>query len=420
MFKNVSVSRAVLENVMWFAGSLVLAFFVWVIATSEADPIQERRFPNVPVQITVDDGLLITNDPRNTATVTVRAQQSVLNLLTVDDIVVQADLSGHEAGTDVIELQARIAPGRPARVVDTSPRQLTVTLEMIAQRFIPLRAAVESEPPPGFRYDPPVFDVPQNQVLVSGAASKVELAVAAQAELDLNDQRNPLETDVALTVVDVNGDPVTDVTIEPPIVHVQVNIQRRNDVREVSVSPNILVDTLPTGYVLTSISYNPQVILVSGSPEQMRDIPDTLATAPIDLTNRTDDFEITVPVDLPQEGFLLVGNQNITVSVEIEARTANRQFDGIPVEITGLSEGYTAQIAPDEVTVLVTGPQPVLETLASSDIQVTVDLNGLLEGNYQLIPQVTITRGETLASNISVLPTEIDVQVVVASDENSR
>jgi|FLYN01.1.fsa_nt_gi YbbR domain-containing protein len=416
MLKNPPINRAFLENLLWFLGALALAFFVWVIAVSQSDPIVERRLPGVRVQIITDEGLLVTNDPRDTVTVTVRGQRSVLDLLTADDILVQADLTGLPAGEHTVELEAGVAPGRNARVVDTSPRQLPVVLEMVAQRFVPVRALITEEPPPGFQYETPVFDIAQNQVLVSGPQSKVDQVAEARVELGLGERRNPLELDTSLTPVDVNGSVVTGVTLEPQVVHVEVDIQRRNDVREVRVSPNILVDTIPSGYVLTSVSYEPQEVLIGGSPDRMDSIPDTVSTAPIDLTNHTQDFEITVPVVLPDESLLLVGNQSITVSIGIEARTANRQFDRVPVEITGLPENYSVQIAPDEVTVLVTGPQPLLEALSLADIHVTVDLNGLSEGNYQLEPQVTVNGGDTLAVSTSVLPAEVDVQITPPTD----
>jgi YbbR domain-containing protein len=413
--KKLPISPVMLENVLWFAGSLALAFFVWVIAVSQSDPIQEKRLAGVAVQIAPDEGLLITNDPRDSVTVTVRGQRSVLDLLTADDVLVWADLSGLEAGSHIVPLQYQVTARRNARVADVSPGQLPIILERVAQRFVPVRAAVTAGPPPGYEFDSPTFDVPQNQVLVSGPQTRVDQVVAAQVEVDLRDRRNPLDLDAVLTPLDVDSNEVTEVTLEPQIVHVAVNIQRRNDVREVRVSPNILVDTLPSGYVLTSVSYDPQEVLIGGSPEQMNAIPDTVPTAPIDLTDHTQDFEITVPVELPAENLLLVGDQRITISIGVEPRTSNRQFDGIPVEVIGLAENYAVQIAPDEVTVLVTGPQPLLETLVPGDINVTVDLSGLGEGNYPLEPHVTISLGDSLAVSTSVLPAVIDAQITTAT-----
>jgi YbbR domain-containing protein len=411
----------ILENLAWFALSLALALVVWIIAVTQSDPIDQRLFTTIPVQIVPDEGLLITSNIARTATVTVRAPGTVLNSLAVgggdSDIVVRADLSGLEAGTHIVELRPEIAARQGRAVaVDTRPRQITVVLENLAQRQIPLNAVVTAPPPTGYRYNPPTFDVDLNQVLVTGPESKVAQVVTANIALDLSAERNPLELLAAPVPVDAEGNPVSDVTIEPRDVTVNVDIQQRGDVRQVRVTPNILVETLPEGYVLNSISYEPQTVTVSGSPERLETISGTFFTAPITLTGRTEAFEVSVPIQLPQNDLVILGGQNITVSVGISALTGSTQFDEVPITILGLDEGLNANLAPEAVTVLITGPQRSLENLDEDAIQVTVDLNGLEVGNYQLTPTVTLSSGEIPEASISVLPAEVDVQIV---DERS-
>jgi YbbR domain-containing protein len=406
------LTRALLDNVIWFAGSLVLAFFVWVIATFQSDPIQQARFPSrVDVQLTADPGLLIISPvPQNrTASLVIRAPRSVFDLLSTEEIDVWADLTGIGPGEHTIELQAKLA--RPqASVIDISPSQMRLVLEAADQRQIPLRAVITGEPPAGYSREEPVFDVNLNQVLVSGPASKVDEVVAAQVAIDLGQQRNPYEADMKLTAVNADGDAVTDVALDPPIVHVGVPIRRRDDVREVAVRPKI-DGTPPVGYVLNALSYDPQVILVSGSPSQLAGLPDTLSTQPIDLTDRTTNFEAEVPVVVPDGNLLVLSGQNITVSVEISPLIGSREFDAIPVEVLGLPEGHAAHVAPSEVTVLLTGPQPQLDPLQSSDIRVSIDLNGLKDGTYTLKPIISVSQGQIPENDISMLPAEVDVEL---------
>jgi YbbR domain-containing protein len=284
-------------------------------------------------------------------------------------------------------------------------------LEAADQRQVPLRAVVVSDPPAGYSREEPVFDVNLNQVLASGPASKVDEVVAAQVSIDLGQQRNPYEADMKLSAVDADGNIVEDVTLDPQIVHIEVPIRRRDDVREVAVRPKI-EGLLPDGYVLNALSYDPQVILVSGSPQQFADLPDTLSTQPIDLTDRTTNFEVEVPVVLPDNDLLVLSGQNITVSVEISPLTASREFDSIPVQVEGLANGHTAHVAPSEVTVLITGPQPILDPLIANDIHVTVDVNGLVDGAYTIKPIISFTQGQITLENVSILPAELDVELV--------
>lgn len=406
------LNRRIVDNLIWFGGSLALAFFVWVIATFQSDPIQQQPFAErIPIQITPDAGLLITSaQPADQQTrLVIRAPRSVLDLLTREEIEVWADLTGLGPGAHTVELQSRLAR-QPATIVDMSPRQMRVVLESADARQVPLRAVVTNEPPAGFSREEPHFDVNLNQVEVTGPASRVAEVVAAQASLNLNNQRSPYEADMRLVAVDADGNPVADVVLDPQIVHVTVNIQRRDDVREVTVRPNIQ-GAPPDGYVLSSLSYSPQAVLVSGSPAQLASLPDVLSTQPVDLTNRTSSFSLTVPVVLPSADLLLLTDQVITVTVEINPLTTSRQFEGVPVEIIGLQNGMAARPAPNQVTVLLTGPQPELKDLAAQDVRVAVDVNGLDVGSHSLTPTVSIRQGQIPATNVSVLPAEIDVDI---------
>lgn len=403
------------DNLVWFGGSLLLAFLVWMIATFQSDPIREQRFPDrIAVRMNPDAGLLLTNPPpaNRFASVVIRAPESVLALLTSDEIEVWADLQTLGPGEHTVDLHYAISRQR-ATVIDFSPSRIRITLEAAAQRQVPLRALIAGEPPAGYAREEPIFDIALNQVLVSGAASRVNEVVAALVELDLRQQRNPLEIDARLSPVDAEGEIVPDVTLEPSAVRVTVPIRRRDDVREVSVQPN-LKGNLPEGYVLNALSYEPQALLISGTPTQLAALPDTLATEPIDLNDHTDSFAVDVPVVLPDDNLLLLSGPNITVSIEISPVMSSQQFDNVPIEVLGMGEDMSVRITPNQVSVLITGPQAQVSSLAQDDVRAVLDLNGLGPGNYALRPTVSISQGQLPAESISILPAEVDVEIIGA------
>ncbi|MCC6891783.1 MAG: hypothetical protein IT321_03100 [Anaerolineae bacterium] len=403
----------ILDNMLWFIGSMVLAFFVWMIATFQSDPIQQQRFgERVPIRMNPDAGLLVTlpTVANRQASVVIRAPNSVMELLTGDEILVTADLTGLPAGEHTVELKASLARQQTS-VVDFSPHQMHITLEEAAQRQVPLRAIIINEPPAGYSRDEPTFNVNLNQVLVSGAASKVNSVVAAQVELDLLQRRNPIEVDLKLTPVDADGNVVTDVTLDPQTVRVNVNIRRRDDVREISVRPNVQ-GTPPEGYVLNALSYEPQSVLVSGTPSELAALADTLSTQPIDLSNQTASFEVSIPIVLPNPNLVVISGQNITVSVEIAPLTTSRQFENIPIKVLGLGTNLSAILVPNTVSVLVNGPQAAVNDLSESDVNVILDLNGLAPGNYTLPLTISVGQGEIAKEGVSVLPGEVDVQII--------
>ncbi len=150
MPKTNRLHQLLLTNLMWLLGSLILAWLVWFVAVTQADPVEQRQFRNIPVQIDIDEGLLIANEPTRYTRVNLRAQRSVLNLLTIDDVVVRADLMNMGPGTYTVPLRAEVAR---SAIADTQPTQITVVLQQVESRQKPVKVLVTHEPPADFAYD---------------------------------------------------------------------------------------------------------------------------------------------------------------------------------------------------------------------------------------------------------------------------
>ncbi len=120
-----------------------------------------------------------------------------------------------------------------------------------------------------------------------------------------------------------------------------------------------------------------------------------------------------MPLELPP-GIFLPTEQNVTVSVVIDTLTASRRFEHLPVQVQGLAPDASleAVIMPTEVTMLITGPQPILDTLTPADIAIVADLTNLGPGNHQVPLQAIVNRDGLQSANISVLPPVLDVQIL--------
>ena len=397
--------QVLLSNAIWLLASLLLSSFVWIIAVTE--DAQERRFTTLGVQVEFDDGLIITDQPTRNVRVTVRAPQDVLGLLTSEDIVVQADFTGLGPGTHTVELDTDIS--RRLALADTQPRQITVTFEEQLAQQVNVTFEITDPPPLDFDNGVPVFG--ESQVMVSGPRSEVQEVVAAVASFDLSDQQDTLEQLVRLTPVDVDGNVVDGVTLNPQNVTATIEMRRRDDVIRVSVSPDINFGTLQDGYVISGpILYDPPTVFVYGSPEDLAQIPSTLETEQIDLTDRLDDFEVNVPIILPEDLSSLRVNdeQSINVSLIIDAQITNRQLDDIPIVITGLNNGLTAEFAPTEASAVITGAQPILDDLQIEDITITLNLAGLGPGIHEVNAVASIGMD---VQSVAVLPPTIQVTI---------
>ena len=389
MRRRLQIDEVWLSNISWFLVALALAFFVWLLATAEADPIQERQYASIPVQINSDPELTITYQSREAVSVTVRAPLSSLSKLTREDITVRAELRDLGAGTHSIELETSAT--RRA-VVDPQPRQVTVTLEELLSQEVPIVADVSEIPPAGYEYDEPIFQ--RSQVTITGAATRVQSVTAVLAGIDLSGQRDTLEIDLRLTPIDADGNPVSGVTLDPQNVGVTVPVTLREDARIVSVEPDIDSDSLPEGYDVTSISYDPKTVMVIGPEDAMARLPDGLPTERITLEGITEDFDVAVPVLFDYEDLTLLGERTISVSVSVTALEETEIFEEIPVAVVGLDETLAAELVTDRVTVFVSGPRPIISALENDDISAVLDLNGFSPGTYDVALSVTSSEGQ--------------------------
>lgn len=410
--RSLTRRQFIISNILWLAGSLALAFLVWMTAVAQRDPIEELQLPGrVPIQFLVDETMLMTNASVETTAVRARGQRSALSLLASDDVTISADLRGLGPGVHAVMLSSNIQ--RERIIVDTVPRQVTVTLELLESRLVPVALQTQGALPGAYEQGDPQFDT--LEVRVSGAASQVQRVVEATLIVDLTDARTTLSTTAALTPIDAAGLTVPNVTLEPSSIAVTLPIRPRPDVREVSVQPNLLgVDNMADGYLLTQLDYEPRSVLVSGSASLLANLPQTIFTEPIDLRNRTADFEATVSVELPSPDLIVLAGGLITVRIGISTQTASQQYDNIAVEVIGLGDGLRAELSPPTVSLLITGPQPALRELDAEDIRVIVDVNQLLPGAYPLLPQPALAQGIPSGITFSVLPASIDVQISAA------
>ena len=399
----------IVNNILWFGASLALAIFIWVIAVTE--DVQERRFLGVNVQFETDPGLVIVNHPTRSVRVNVRAQQEVVGLLTTEDIIVEADLRGLEPGTHFVTLASDVT--RDGVIADTQPRQVEVVLEQVLSQQVQVTTPIITRPPISYVVSAPV--ALESQVQVTGPSSQVQRVVAARATLDLEDARDNVTQSVRLQPVDADGDVVDTVTVEPETVIVEVGIATSNNIKEIDVSPDINTETLKEGYSIGNIDYSPQDIQVIGSRDDLASLPESLLTEEIDLTDRTDDFEISVPVNFPAGLALpiLGDEQEVSVFVEIIAPTATRRFDNMAVSIVGAPEGIEVELTPQQVSLVVTATAALLDDLTSDDIRVSIDVSNLDSGVYDLEPNVNL---EAEDYDITVLPATVTVTIPVLTE----
>ena len=401
--------RNLAANFRTFLLALVLGISVWVSAVTSADPDEVRIYPK-PIQLEVigsDPSLIITSDIPEEIGVTLRAPSSVWEQLTALDNSVQAtlDLSGLGAGEHTVNVQVRVLL-RPYQIVVTDPETVTVNLEPFATRTLTLDISTSGIPAIGYQAGEVVID--PTKVVVSGPESLVNQATHARVFVNLDGVREDIEQSITIQIMNEEDKVIRGITVTPDSVQVNVPVSQQGGFRDVAVKVVVQGQQAP-GYRVENISVFPLVVTVFASdPELVNALPGVVETLPLDLQDAKEDITTRLALNLP-ENVTLVGAQTVQVTVGISPIQTSLTLSNQEITVIGLSEGLAAQVLPQTVDVIISGPLPVLDALSPQDVIVTVDVTGLEIGTHQLEPIVDVLVDNVLVE--SILPGTIEVVI---------
>jgi YbbR domain-containing protein len=407
----IRVLRGFVKSIPTLLMSLALAVAVWISAVNAADPVQQRLYPR---QITIervglDSSLVILGDVPTQASVTLSAPSTIWDSMLNDrsPVRVWIDLAGKEPGTHVLDVNVvPLEQFQPSKVVNYSPRTVTVHLERLITKELKIDVDRRGEPAIGYQIGS--TSLSQETVVVSGPQSVVDQVASVRVILDVAQASENINRNMPVQALNESGTMVDGVTITPAQVMVSQPVTQRGGYRNVAVKV-VSAGKVASGYRTTYISVSPPTVtLFSTNPQLTAQLPGYVETSPLDLTGIKDDLDIRLSLNLP-DGVEVVGEQTVSVQVGVSAIEGSVTLSGLPVEITGLPQDLSAHLSPETVDVILSGPVPLLDSLTTEDLMVTINLSEAGEGTYQLVPKVSLAIAEMRVE--SILPSSIEVVV---------
>ncbi len=408
----IRVLRGFVKSIPTLLMSFALAVAVWISAVNAADPVQQRLYPrqiNIE-RVGLDSALVILGEVPTQASVTLSAPSTIWDNMLNDrsPVRVWVDLAGKEPGTHVLEVNVvPLEQFQPSKVVNYSPRTVTVHLERLITKE--LKIDIDRRGDPAIGYQIGSTSLSQETVVVSGPQSMVDQVASVRVILDVAQASENINRNMPIQALNESGTAVDGVTITPAQVMVAQPITQRGGYRNVAVKV-VSAGKVASGYRTTYISVSPPTVtLFSTNPQLTAQLPGYVETSPLDLTGIKDDLDIRLSLNLP-DGVEVVGEQTVSVQVGVSAIEGSITLSGLPVKITGLPEDLSAHLSPETVDVILSGPVPLLDSLTTDDLMVTINLSEAGEGTYQLVPKVSLAIAEMRVE--SILPSSIEVVVV--------
>ncbi len=396
------------KNLSSLALALILGVVVWVAAILNDDPTETQELES-QVAIEYSDlrqGLRVVGEaPPEAGTVSLRAPHSAWSQITPDLVHLRVELGGLEEGIHTLAVEPSVEL-RTARVDSYEPRSVTLTLEREATASVVVRVSLIGEPQLGYRTAS--TSASPDHAIILGPLSLVDRVEEIRASVNVEDALQDFEQQVALDPLDGEGNVIEGLDLDPALVQVNVHIEPRERFRLVSVIPKLegedqLVDA---GYQINDVTVDPSVVTVfSADPDALEALPGFVETLPLDVSGADADVERRLALDLPQE-ISLVEEQSVLVQVSVSpiVRTITIIRD---VETRNLAPELFAQLSPESVNIILSGPLPTLNAMATEDVSVIVDLLDLEPGTHQIPPTVIIA--PTDVEHESIFPTLIEV-----------
>jgi YbbR domain-containing protein len=132
--------------------ALLITLGLWYAVTTQRAPAT-MRLHNVPLEFVLPENVEIGNDPAKVVEVTLQGSRGKLDEMNVANLVARADVTALRPGDRVARLSDTVRMDLPedVHIVEVTPRSVTLHLETVVERDVPVEARFEGELPEGFR-----------------------------------------------------------------------------------------------------------------------------------------------------------------------------------------------------------------------------------------------------------------------------
>jgi YbbR domain-containing protein len=355
--------------------AVFLGAVTWMMVTWEQNPFREDWLPGtVPVEVThIPNGVVEVGKPGDVR-VRLRAAQDVWSQVQSSDFKASVDASHLSAGIQSADV--KIESSRDIDVVDWQPRRVTIRLEPLATRTIPVQLQVTGKLPDGFLLTGQ--SVSPEEVSVSGEQDLVDTLSQATVATSLDGVRGDVSETSTPKLVDDKGQPVPNLQFSPASVRVSLAIDRQVGVKTVPVRVST-AGQVASGYWLSAFTVNPQTVTITGGPTALGQV-DFIDLPPLDLSGAKADVSRTTALSAGA-GYSLLNDVSVEVKATVQPLRTTEVLP-IGVAVQGVPSGLQAQLDPANIEVTIGGLVPALSALKPGDVSAVVDASGLAPGPH--------------------------------------
>ena len=384
------------SRIFWMVVSLLASLTIWVYVTNGETEEFKTTFRNVRIEIVGEEALrasrnLIVTD-LNTSTVTVEiiGPRRVVAPLDSEDLVAQVDVSKLTRAAYTTLKYDIVYPSsvdeRNITEERKTPEYVNFTVSQLITKQIQVRGGFEGRSAEGFTAETPVFT--PSTISVTGPEAYIRDIDHADVTFGQNVVADSTYTvDVAYTLVDKNGDPVSTeyLTLSPDTVEATLPILQ---VKNVTLGVD-LIEGAGATKSNTIITVEPSFITLAGDSSILGGL-NRIILGTVNLAEFSSTFTETYPIAFDNELRNVTGVSEAKVTVEIVG-LETRTFRVTNLSYVGAAEGTIVDVLTESLdNVVIRGTPEALDQIKAENIRAVADLTDIRDFTGSYLPLVKI------------------------------
>lgn len=363
--------------------SLFLATFLWLGVINSQDPMETVTFTDIPVTIINEDALrekdkipeIVEGDK---IAVVVEARRKICDNLTRDNIVAVADFEKISL-TDAVPIEVSVVgyADKEVEIIRGMNQMMKLRLENSISKDFRVKISTVGETASGYVIGDMVAS--PNMIRLTGSQTQINRIEEVVLLVQVDGMSKDSKVTGVPMIYDINGNTVNinKVQMNTEIVEVKIPILQTKEVK-------IHVETIGTpaeGYEVKNISYQPEKVIVAGTPSDLLKLGSTLCFY-CDITSVSNTMEENIDIsslwDSKLESLRMVDEDDLAVTVEIkEHNELSLEISKDDIKVKNLPEGMGVQIkglTSDEV--IIKGEEVRLNRLTLKALTPYINLSG--------------------------------------------
>ncbi len=285
-------------------------------------------------------------------------------------------------------------------VVSVSPSSITVTLDPIVEREVPLRVLPQGNPTEGYRVGS--VTITPEKIKVRGPLGVFRsMSSGIDAKINVEGAKDSFETEA---VVDLpSGTQAVDISR----IMAKVTMEHSQETKNVGIRVRTQ-GTPADGYFIRSITTTPSNVTIKGLNEVLGQIA-TIDTEIVDITNANSTREVNLRLVLPNGVAVTAGEESVNARIDIVPLEGTKQLNA-EVIVRDVADGLrTSSVSPNSIKVSIRGNN--VQGLKDEDVRVIISASGRNEGTFSVKAKVEDVQTPGRTQAVSVDQRDISVRL---------